>query len=170
MSGDEEVKPVDDKKKAKMEQLAKARAVGKEKRLAKEKRLSELEQKLSRLDNNLEKPEEKHEEKPEIMSDTCDESETSPQVVTRAFKKLKTEETPGFFSELLKNSLMAVVPLALTGAATYLFNQKKTELRVQPQQTTQSKPVPLKEHTTHQDSQTFAPRSLQPVGKSGWYF
>ena len=90
MSGEEEVKPEDNKKKVKYEKLAKARAVGKEKRLAKEKRLSELEEKLSRLDNIPEKPEEKPVEKPVLMSDDCDDSENTPQVVTRASKKLKT--------------------------------------------------------------------------------
>ena len=169
MSGEEEVKPEDNKKKVKFEQLAKARAVGKEKRLAKEKRVSELEQKLSRLDNIPDKPEEKPVEKPVLMSEDYDHSENTPQVVTRASKKLKTEDKPGFISELLKNSLMAVVPLALTGAATYLFIHNKIESRVQPQQTTQTKPVLLKEQLKHQEPQHVAPAPLRPVGKSGWY-
>ena len=108
-----------------MEQLAKARVIGKEKKLAKDKRLRELEEKVSMLDNkHVDRPE-KPEEKPVTMSDDSDDTEMTSQVITRPSKKIKTEDKPGFMTELFQTSLLAAVPLALTGLAAFFVKKKK---------------------------------------------
>ena len=179
-----------DKKKAKLDQLAKARVIGKEKKLAKDKRLRELEEKVSKLDDNrLEKPE----EKPVTMSDDSDDTEMTSQVITRPSKKIKTDVKPGFMTELFQTSLLAAVPLALTGLAAFFVknkeNSKKESLKESTKNSTkdlmkdsmkdvvsmqpvttplqmQQKPELLKEQLPQQQQPVA---SRRPVGKSGFY-